>query len=115
MPCRGAGSACCKPRPVAEQKSPDPSRAPACPSEGNPLSPAVEEIMAKDTYHGPLEPVDPCCWRIPKSYKPGMRVDGLIFANDKLLPSILKDQAPEQVVNVAHLPGIQVASLAMPD
>src|SRR5262245_8605630 len=71
--------------------------------------------MAKDTYHGPLERVDPCCWRIPKSYRAGMRVDGLIFANDKLLPSILKDQAPEQVANVAHLPGIQLASLAMPD
>ena len=33
--------------------------------------------MAKDTYHGPLEQVDPCCYRIPKSYKPGMHVDGL--------------------------------------
>ena len=53
--------------------------------------------------------------RIPKSYKPGMRVDGLIFANDKLLEAIRKDQAPEQVANVATLPGIQGASLAMPD
>src|SRR5581483_1412520 len=71
--------------------------------------------MAKDTYHGPLERVDACCWRIPKSYKPGMRVDGLIFASDKLVQQLLKDQAPEQVANVAFLPGIQHASLAMPD
>src|SRR5436305_4139215 len=71
--------------------------------------------MGKDTYHGPLEQVDACCWRIPKSYKPGMRVDGLIFANEKLLDAIKKDQAPDQVANVAHLPGIQYASLAMPD
>jgi tRNA-splicing ligase RtcB len=71
--------------------------------------------MAKETYHGPLEQVDATCWRIPKSYKPGMRVDGLIFTNEKLLPSILKDQAPDQVANVATLPGIQHASLAMPD
>jgi len=71
--------------------------------------------MAKDTYHGPLEKVDDCCYRIPKSYKPGMLVDGLIFANEKLLEAIAKDQAPEQVANVAFLPGIQSASMAMPD
>src|SRR5438067_1172251 len=71
--------------------------------------------MAKDTYHGPLEQVDECCWRIPKSYKQGMRVDGLIYADERLLAQIKKDQAPEQVANVAFLPGIQHASLAMPD
>jgi tRNA-splicing ligase RtcB len=71
--------------------------------------------MGKDTYHGPLEQVDECCWRIPKGYKAGMRVDGLIFADERLLDQIKKDQAPEQVANVAFLPGIQHASLAMPD
>src|SRR5262245_48968073 len=71
--------------------------------------------MGKDTYHGPLERVDECCWRIPKSYKQGMRVDGLIFASERLLEQIKADQAPEQVANVAFLPGIQHASLAMPD
>src|SRR3954471_14286372 len=71
--------------------------------------------MAKESYRGPLEQVDPCCWRIPKSYKPGMRVDGLIFADDKLIQSVIKDQAPDQVANVAFLPGIQTASIAMPD
>src|SRR5947208_17148391 len=71
--------------------------------------------MAKEAYHGPLEPAGECCWRIPKSYKPGMRVDGLIFSSEKLLDQIKKDQAPDQVANVACLPGIQHASLAMPD
>ena len=71
--------------------------------------------MPKDTYHGPLQKVDECCYRIPKSYKSGMRVDGLIFANERLLSAIQKDQAPEQVANVAFLPGIQLASMAMPD
>jgi len=71
--------------------------------------------MPKETYSGPLEQVDPCCWRIPKSYKQGMRVDGLIFANERLMDQLRKDQAPEQVANVAFLPGIQMASLAMPD
>src|SRR5262245_43281498 len=71
--------------------------------------------MGKDSFAGPLERVDDCCWRIPKSYKPGMRVDGLIFANEQLLKDIRQDQAPDQVANVAFLPGIQTASLAMPD
>jgi len=44
-----------------------------------------------------------------------MRVDGLIFADEKLMTVIREDPAPEQVANVAFLPGIQVASLAMPD
>src|ERR1043166_5457994 len=71
--------------------------------------------MPKDSYHGPLEPVSPCCYRIPKSYRSDMRVDGLIYADEHLIEYIKNDQAPEQVANVAFLPGIQVASLAMPD
>src|SRR5262249_43995069 len=71
--------------------------------------------MVKEAYSGPLEQVDTCCYRIPKGYKSGMRVDGLIFADERLLDALKKDQAPEQVANVAFLPGIQKASLAMPD
>ncbi|MCH7726311.1 MAG: RtcB family protein, partial [Planctomycetes bacterium] len=71
--------------------------------------------MPKEPYRGPLEPVGECCWRIPKSYKEGMLVDGLIYADDVLIDQIRNDQALEQVVNVAYLPGIQHASLAMPD
>jgi len=71
--------------------------------------------MGKRAYEGPLERVEECLWRIPKSYKPGMRVDGLIYANEELIRQIRNDQAPEQVANVAFLPGIQYASLAMPD
>ena len=44
-----------------------------------------------------------------------MKVDGLIFANDALMRILRDDQAPEQVANVASLPGIQIASIAMPD
>src|SRR6187399_113825 len=69
----------------------------------------------KGAFTGPLEQVDACCYRIPKSYRPDMRVDGLIFANETLLDAIRKDQAAEQVANVATLPGIQSASFAMPD
>ena len=71
--------------------------------------------MATMTYAGALEKVDETCWRIPKSYKPGMRVDGLIFTDERMLDQVKSDQAIEQVANVAFLPGIQRASLAMPD
>jgi len=71
--------------------------------------------MQKSEYTGPLEQVDSCCYRIPKSYRSDMRVDGLIFASETLLDAIRKDQAAEQVANVATLPGIQSASFAMPD
>jgi len=52
---------------------------------------------------------------IPKSYKPGMRIEGLIYANDDLIGQIEKDQTLEQVANVATLPGLVGRSLAMPD
>jgi len=70
---------------------------------------------AKPGYGGPLEQVDECSWRIPRDYKAGMQVDGLIFADERLIEQVRKDQAPEQVANVAFLPGIQGASMAMPD
>lgn len=71
--------------------------------------------MPQSAYRGPLERVEDCCWRIPQSYKRGMRVEGLVFADERLVESIRSDQSPEQVANVAFLPGIQYASLAMPD
>src|SRR5437762_2623516 len=71
--------------------------------------------MTKEPYAGPLERVDECCYRIPKAYKAGMRVDGLIFASERLIQQLRKDPAPDQVANAAFLPGIQYASLAMPD
>ncbi len=66
-------------------------------------------------WKGPLEKIDEYRWRIPKSYKSSMRVDGIIYASSKMIDSILQDMAPEQVANVATLPGIQKYSLAMPD
>jgi len=60
-----------------------------------------------------LEKIDDCRYRIPKSGK--MRVDGIIYADAQILQSIHEDESPRQVANVAHLPGIQGHSLAMPD
>ena len=44
-----------------------------------------------------------------------MRVPALVYASDRLMEQIRKDQALEQAINVAALPGIVGASLAMPD
>ncbi|MFC1699417.1 intein-containing RctB family protein [Candidatus Omnitrophota bacterium] len=66
-------------------------------------------------WNGPLEKIDDYRWRIPKSYNPGMRVPGIIYADENLLRDIRSDRATEQVANVAHLPGIVKYSLAMPD
>lgn len=45
----------------------------------------------------------------------GMRVDGIVYANEKLLRQAKSGEALQQVANVAHLPGIVKHSLAMPD
>jgi len=52
-------------------------------------------------------------WRIEPHGS--MRVPGVIFASEKLLPQLVGDRAIEQVINVASLPGIVEASYAMPD
>lgn len=68
-----------------------------------------------ETWQGFLQKIDNCRFRIPKSYKSGMRVDGIIYADEKLLRDVREDKACEQVANVAFLPGIVNYSLAMPD
>ena len=72
-----------------------------------------ESARAKSNIR--LERIDDVSWRIPKDARPGMRVDGIVYASEAMLEAIRSDQALEQVANVAHLPGIQGASLAMPD
>ena len=62
-----------------------------------------------------VEQILPYLWRIPKDARRGMRVPGLIYADEALMGTIRQDAALEQVANVAALPGIVKASLAMPD
>jgi tRNA-splicing ligase RtcB len=57
--------------------------------------------------------IDDTRWRLPRTG--GMRVDGIIYADERLMEALRQDQALEQVANVAHLPGILKAALAMPD
>ncbi len=66
-------------------------------------------------WDGPLKKIDDFRWEIPREYRPGMRVPGLIYASESMLEAIREEQAAEQVINVAFLPGIVGHSLAMPD
>jgi tRNA-splicing ligase RtcB len=54
-------------------------------------------------------------WELPIGTVPGMQVPGRIFASDALMQKAIEDKAVQQVANVATLPGIVSASLAMPD
>ena len=62
-----------------------------------------------------LEKIDDYRWRIPQNFQDGMRVPGLVYADETLLKHIRTDKAAQQVANVASLPGILRYSLAMPD
>src|SRR5439155_1784557 len=55
----------------------------------------------------------PFRWRLEPSGD--MRVPGVVFASERMLPDLLTDRALEQVANIATLPGIVQASYAMPD
>ena len=70
--------------------------------------------MSYERY-GKLEPMDEVTWRVPIGYQPGMRVEGRIFADAELLERVASDESVVQVAKVACLPGVQMASLAMPD
>ncbi len=52
---------------------------------------------------------------LPTSFKEGMRIEGLVYADDDLIRQIEADQTLVQVANVATLPGLVGRSLGMPD
>jgi tRNA-splicing ligase RtcB len=60
-----------------------------------------------------LVKLDDYRWEIPKIGQ--MKAPGMIYCDERLLPSIEDDKSADQVFNVAHLPGIVGRSLAMPD
>jgi tRNA-splicing ligase RtcB (3'-phosphate/5'-hydroxy nucleic acid ligase) len=62
-----------------------------------------------------IKKIDNYRWLIPATAKPGMRVDGMVYATEQMMEHIFQDEALEQVANVAFLPGIQGRSMAMPD
>ena len=59
--------------------------------------------------------LDEFLWELPIGYVDGMRVPGRVFASEDLFQKAVDDKAVQQVANVATLPGVVGASLAMPD
>jgi tRNA-splicing ligase RtcB len=62
-----------------------------------------------------LERLEEFVWEVPVGWADGMRVPGRVFGSESLVRKALEDNAIDQVANVATLPGIVGASLAMPD
>src|SRR5919204_4137221 len=62
-----------------------------------------------------LRRVDEVLWEIPADARSGMRVPAHVFADPGLLDAICRDGALDQLRNVATLPGVVDAVLAMPD
>ncbi|MGE5636889.1 MAG: RtcB family protein [Nocardioidaceae bacterium] len=62
-----------------------------------------------------LRRVDELLWEIPVSARADMRVPARVFADAELLAELRGDRSLEQLQNVATLPGIVDAALAMPD
>jgi tRNA-splicing ligase RtcB len=58
---------------------------------------------------------DEFTYEIPRDEAAGMRVPGILFSNAALLSGVSGDPSLAQLANVATLPGIQRAALAMPD
>ncbi len=61
------------------------------------------ELIRKDAWR----------WELPR--RGAMRVPGLVFAGEGMIGAPGEDQCLQQVANVATLPGIVRASIAMPD
>ncbi len=74
-------------------------------------------------YTGPVREIDAYRFEIPPSYQTEamkrqnlkMRVPGLIYTDREMFRAIAADDSPDQVANVATLPGIIGHSIAMPD
>ena len=60
-----------------------------------------------------IERIDDYRWRIPRSG--GMNVPGMVYADARMMAEHQQNEPLQQVANVAMLPGIVKASLAMPD
>src|ERR687892_273397 len=62
-----------------------------------------------------LRQIDETLWEIPATERADMRVPARVFADAALLDEIRSDRSLEQLENVATLPGVVGAAIAMPD
>lgn len=70
----------------------------------------MKKVTKKD-----LNKLEDYLWEIPKSFRNDMRVPARALASEMLLDDIIEDLSLNQLVNVATLPGIRIASMVMPD
>src|ERR671936_17265 len=75
----------------------------------------MASTRAPSSMSRPLVQVDETLWEIPASARADMLVPARVFADAELLDAIRTDHSLEQLQNVATLPGIVEAALAMPD
>lgn len=54
-------------------------------------------------------------WEVPKSFRQDMRVPARVYASEKMLEDMLRDQTIEQLINTATLPGVEGYVMVMPD
>jgi tRNA-splicing ligase RtcB (3'-phosphate/5'-hydroxy nucleic acid ligase) len=62
-----------------------------------------------------FQQIDEVVWELPAGARPDMRAPARVFADRELIGQIAADRSLEQLQNVATLPGITGAALAMPD
>ncbi len=63
----------------------------------------------------PTERAGDYTWRIPQTYKQGMRVPGLVIADDEIFKKMQTDRTLWQCANVTFLPGIYKYAVTLPD
>ena len=70
--------------------------------------------VAQVTVRG-FHQADEVVWELPADARADMRVPARVFADRELIGQIAADRSLDQLQNVATLPGITEAALAMPD
>jgi tRNA-splicing ligase RtcB len=59
--------------------------------------------------------INNCLWELPKSFRYDMRVPARVYASEKMLEDIFRDESIPQLINGTTLPGIVRYGIAMPD
>jgi len=66
-----------------------------------------------DTWDIKIKKIHDCLWEVPREGE--MKVPARVYTRREHLDELREDKSLQQLINVAHLPGIQKYSIAMPD
>ena len=72
-------------------------------------------FLTIDIMEFPLDRIDDNIWEIPTAYSRHMNVPARIYADEKLLEAMKRDETLAQAVNITQLPGIQKFGITLPD